>query len=311
MQRSDTARSNTHHSNEDEDHDRHPRGAGDGSDGGGLDHMPVISALVMEFLDVKSLLFLGATSRHHRALLQQEVLQRKKRFTELRQALQECAHRLDRCDVADSHSIRETYAQAQQLDRAARNWIDSGVGRLGHPVEQFRRTDLAGICPICSNDPWFYAERVQIMPHRIRDIVSCSIVLPSIFYFSDRVSNHPNESSMDILQNDEERIEQARRYVQATWSLLRATTFAAHPTDVTENNTNNGNRYYWDPDVPDAQWEQLYPDYAGDTILENFITDTEAYRMAARRAVLREHHEALPTFLSMLLLADRRDAILI
>jgi len=81
MQWSDTACSNTHHIDDHhEDHDCHPCGGGGGgcdSDVCGLDHMLVISALVIEFFNVKNLLFLGATSCHHHALLQQEVLQQK------------------------------------------------------------------------------------------------------------------------------------------------------------------------------------------------------------------------------------------
>ncbi len=263
--------------------------------------LTILAPFIMEFLDAKSLFMLGATCRTHRDHLQYEVKRRKQRFAKIQQDMQAC--------VVGNHvqhqPSREQVKQALQLDQEARNWIDSGIGKLGH---QTKHCSYA-ICRVCSRDKWFQEEHLQIMPHRVADIVQCTTILPSILYCDSLVSELGNNNT-EMPAVSEDRVQRAEQSAKKIWLLHEEMKWSAY--SMRELCVDG---YIWDPtrpeDIPrDDRLHELFLKMFSHHAIHIVTQDLEAFRIAARRFVLANHHHyhhhnALACFVYMLKLPNR------
>jgi len=156
-----------------------------------------VAPLVMQLLDVPTLVAFAATcGHHHRVLLPEEVRRRKDRFESIRSniaVLLSPRHTLPLRDVR----------AAIQLQAEARALVDGGLGWLEARKHLQERVLQPGqCCSSCARDRLFLTERLLLKSHRPSDLAHQALLLPNLFYASERALAAAADDDDEDMFND-------------------------------------------------------------------------------------------------------------
>jgi hypothetical protein len=135
-----------------------------------------VAALVVQCLDVPTLVAFASTSRPHSRLLQAEVARRKGRVRELMDEIRALVQPLRPISAVE---VRGALARRDE----ARRLVDSGLDWLSSKNHLQDRLNVAGAsCGTCRRDRLFFAERLVLKPHSLSDLAERCPLLPLLFY---------------------------------------------------------------------------------------------------------------------------------
>jgi hypothetical protein len=166
------------------------------------EHQDLIVPLLMEFLDVPTLVSLGSTDKKNQEHLSEQVARRKSRFKAIQNKI---SNELLSAEILVPS--REKVHQALRLRQEACRLIDSGLGWVDHEyiMDDY---DFTSVCSLCSRDRLFSDERKFLKAHRSGDIADHFLMLPTSFYLPKNRTRE--ESSTDGTPPSEELIKRLK-----------------------------------------------------------------------------------------------------
>lgn len=135
-----------------------------------------VAPLVVQYMDVPTLVAFASTNRSHFLHLQTEVARRKGRVRELLDEIDALVRPLRPISPVE---VRDALAMQDE----ARGLVDSGLGWLCSKNHLQDRLNVEGAsCGTCRRDRLFLAERLILKPHNLRDLTEHCPLLPLLFY---------------------------------------------------------------------------------------------------------------------------------
>jgi hypothetical protein len=259
------------------------------------DHQDFVVPLIMDFLDVPTLVSLGSTNKKNQGHLSEQVAQRKSRFKAIQDKISN-----ELLSATNLLPSSEEVHQALRLREKACRLIDSGLGWVDHGYIEGDEYDFTSVCCVCSRDRLFADERKLLTPHRSGDIAEHFLMLPTSFYLS---KNQISEaSSTDGTLPSEELIKNlSDGPLSYLWHAEDHMGFVHEMTAFSP--------FFQDGFFPLRIFMHRNSGCFTDIVCETAkqIVDMgqlEAFRIAARRFV-KERPHSLPCLLLALVVADR------
>jgi hypothetical protein len=162
------------------------------------DHQDLIVPLIMDFLDVPTLVSLGSTNKKNQGHLSEQVAQRKSRFKSIQDKISN-----ELLSATNLLPSREEVHQALSLREEACRLIDSGLGWVDHGYIDGDEYDFTNVCCVCSQDRLFVEERKFLTPHRSGDIAEHFLMLPTSFYLSKYKISEASSTDAGTLPSEE------------------------------------------------------------------------------------------------------------
>jgi hypothetical protein len=188
--------------------------------------------LVMQYMDVPSLVALGSTSQHHLLLMTEEVKRRKDRFRQIQMTIHASVTSLRPIPASD---VRE----ALKLQDEARRLVDSGLGWLSSKTHVQDRLGIPGSsCSTCRRDKLFLAERLILKPHGVPDLCQTCPILPTHFYVSSsslsKGSLVAGDGSEPCEEISEASVQEMQQLISHLWQTERLSYSRKHACQVLE-----------------------------------------------------------------------------
>jgi hypothetical protein len=209
-----------------------------------------VAALVVQYMDVPTLVAFASTSRSHSRLLQMEVARRKGRVRELMdeiRALVQPLRPLSPVEVGGALARRDE----------ARRLVDSGLDWLSSKNHLQDRLNVAGAsCGTCRRDRLFFAERLVLKPHSLSDLTERCPLLPVLFYAPSSADRCDTGCIIDL--GTEASVREMQHLVTHLWKGERLSYSRKHADQVLEEATRDraspgnsaGNPYACNLDCP-------------------------------------------------------------
>jgi hypothetical protein len=259
------------------------------------DHQDLLVPLIMDFLDVPTLVSLGSTNKKNQGHLSEQVAQRKSRFKAIQDKISN-----ELLSATNLLHSREEVHQALQLREEACRLIDSGLGWVDHGYIEGDEYDFTSVCCVCSQDRLFANERKFLTPHRSGDIAEHFLMLPTSFYLSkNRISE---ASSTDSTLPSEELIKNLTDGPLSYLWHAEDHMGAAHEMAAFSPTFQDGLFPLRIFTHPDSDFFTAIVNETTERIVD--MGQLEAFRIAARRFV-KKRPNSLPCLLLALVVADR------
>jgi hypothetical protein len=188
-----------------------------------------VAPLVMQFLDVPSLVALGSTCREHSRRLGEEVDRRKGRFRQIQTAIRAVVSSLRPIPACE---VRE----ALELQDEARRLVDSGLGWLSSKAHVQDRLGVPGACcTTCRRDKLFLTERLILKPHSFADVCQDCLMLPIQFYaLSSSLSKEQPLVGDICVDVSEASVQEMQQLISHLWQTERLSYSRKHACQVLE-----------------------------------------------------------------------------
>jgi hypothetical protein len=187
-----------------------------------------VAPLVIQYMDIPTLVPFASTSRSHSRLLLAEVARRKNRVRELLDDIRALVRPLR---PLSDFEVREAMA----LQDEARRLIDSGLDWLCSKNHLQDRLNMEGAsCGTCRRDRLFFAERIILKPHSLLDLTEHCPMLPVLFYAPTVDASHMG-SICDLVSDAS--VREMQHLVTHLWKGERLSYSRKHADQVLEEAT--------------------------------------------------------------------------